>query len=142
LRHAEPRRACVVGDASIFGLPMSTPRKTLSLKPAAAPVAGSALSPEAELIAQAIRRKFCIVATYNRTDMQIAPHILYTRHDDLFIDGVVLLRGGKVPAELKLGTFKLAGLNNVSLTAEAFTVQPLYDPDDAKYEGVTVTKVG
>ena len=82
------------------------------------------------------------VAIYNRTSMQIAPHILYTRHDDLFIDGVAMLRDGKVPAELKLGTFKLAGLNNVSLTAEAFTVQPLYDSTDAKYEGVTVTKVG
>jgi hypothetical protein len=121
---------------------MSTPRKTLSLKHAAAPTAGPALSTEAELIAQAIRRKLCIVAIYNRTSMQIAPHILYTRHDDLFIDGVALLRDGKVPGELKLGTFKLAGLNSVSLTAESFTVQPLYDSSDAKYEGVTVTKVG
>ncbi|MCZ4342456.1 hypothetical protein O4H52_12620 [Sphingomonadaceae bacterium G21617-S1] len=73
--------------------------------------------------------------------MTIAPHILYTKHDDPFIDGVVTLRDGKVPAEPKLGTFKLAGLNSVSLTADAFTVQPLYDPADAKYEGVTVAKV-
>jgi hypothetical protein len=51
------------------------------------------------------------------------------------------LREGKIPGELKLGTFKLAGLNNLSLTAESFTVQPLYDPADAKYEGVTVAKV-
>src|SRR5262245_49926438 len=114
---------------------MSTPRKTLTLSRAASPVAGPALSTEAELIAQAVRRKLCIVAVYNRTNMTIAPHILYTKHDDLFIDGVVMLREGKVPAELKLGTFKLAGLNNVSLTAENFTVQPLYDPSDAKYEG-------
>lgn len=120
---------------------MSTSRKTLSLKAAAVPAAGPAPSTEAELIAQAIRRKLCIVAVYNRTAMQIAPHILYTRHGDLFVDGVALLRDGKVPAELKLGTFKLAGLNNVSLTAESFTVQPLFDPADAKYEGVTVTKV-
>jgi hypothetical protein len=119
---------------------MSTPRKTLSLGRVAAPANGPALSPEAELIAQAVRRKLCIVAVYNRTPMQIAPHILYTKHDDPFIDGVVVLRDGKVPAELKLGTFKLAGLNNVSLTAEPFTIQPLFDPTDAKYEGVTITK--
>ena len=118
---------------------MSTPRRTLSLKPAALPD-GPALSPEAELIVQAIRRKLCITAVYNRTNMQIAPHILYTRHDDLFVDGVAMLREGKVPAELKLGTFKLAGLNNVSLTADAFTVQPLFDPGEAKYHGVTVMK--
>lgn len=120
---------------------MSTPRKTLSLGRVATPIAGAALSTEAELIAQAIRRKLCIVAIYNRTSMQIAPHILYTKHDDLFIDGVAMLRDGKVPAELKLGTFKLAGLNNVSLTAEPFAVQSLFNPADAKYEGVAVAKV-
>lgn len=120
---------------------MSTPRKTLSLGRVAAPAAGPALSSEGELIAQAVRRKLCIVAVYNRTNMTIAPHILYTKHDDLHVDGVVLLRDGKVPAELKLGTFKLAGLNSLSLTADNFTVQPLYDPNDAKYEGVTVAKV-
>ncbi|KKC27062.1 hypothetical protein [Sphingomonas sp. SRS2] len=120
---------------------MSTPRKTLSLGRAAAPTEGPALSTEAELIVQAIRRKLCIVATYNRTSMQIAPQILYTKHDDLFIDGVAVLRDGKVPSELKLGTFKLAGLNNVSLTAETFTVQSLFNPAEAKYEGVTIAKV-
>lgn len=120
---------------------MSTPRKTLSLSRTVAPADGPALSPEAQLLAQAVRRKLCIMAVYNRTNMMIAPHILYTKHDDLFIDGVVTLRDGKVPAELKLGTFKLAGLSNVSLTADGFTVQPFYDPADAKYEGVTVSKI-
>ncbi|TAK09339.1 MAG: hypothetical protein EPO38_09710 [Rhizorhabdus sp.] len=120
---------------------MSTPRKTLSLSRVVAPAEGPALSAEAQIIAQAVRRKLCITAVYNRTGMTIAPHILYTKHDDPFIDGVVTLRDGKVPAEPKLGTFKLAGLNSVSLTADAFTVQPLYDPADAKYEGVTVAKV-
>lgn len=120
---------------------MSTPRRTLSLKPAGLPD-GPALSPEAELIAQAIRRRLCIAAVYNRTAMQIAPHILYTRHDELFVDGVVLLREGKAPAEVKLGTFKLAGLNGVSLTADSFTVQRLYDANAEKYAGVSVAKIG
>ncbi|WP_082545533.1 MULTISPECIES: hypothetical protein [unclassified Sphingomonas] len=120
---------------------MSTPRKTLSLSRVVAPAEGPALSAEAQIIAQAIRRKLAITAVYNRTGMTIAPHILYTKHDDLFIDGVVTLRDGKVPAELKLGTFKLAGLGNVSLTVDAFTVQPFYDAADAKYDGVTIAKV-
>ena len=62
---------------------------------------------------EAIVRKRCLRATYNRTDIMLAPHIIYTRHDDLFVDGVVLERDGKPPKELKLGTFKLAGLNGV-----------------------------
>lgn len=120
---------------------MSTPRKTLSLSSVVAPSDGPALSPEAQLIAQAVRRKLCIVAIYNRTPMTIAPHILYTKHDDLFIDGVVTLRDGKVPAEPKLGNFKLAGLNSLSLTAEGFTAVSLFNPADAKYEGATIAKV-
>jgi hypothetical protein len=141
LRHAEPQRACVIGHSPICAPSMSTPRKTLSLSRVVAPAEGPALSAEAQIIAQAVRRKLAITAVYNRTGMTIAPHILYTKHEDLFVDGVVTLRDGKVPPELKLGTFKLAGLNTVSLTVDAFTVQPFYDPTDAKYDGVTVAKV-
>lgn len=121
---------------------MATPRKTLSLKSPVTPVEGTALSPEAELLAQAISRKLCVVAVYNRTNMTIAPHILYTKHDDLFVDGVVSLREGKVPAEPKLGTFKLAGLSNVSLTADSFSAHMVYDQTDEKYDGVTVVRIG
>lgn len=121
---------------------MNTPRKTLSLSRVVAPESGPELSPEAQLIAQAIRRKLCITAVYNKTAMVITPHILYTKHDDPFIDGVVTLRDGKVPAEPKLGTFKLAGLNSVMLTADSFEPHALFDPTDAKYEGVTLAKIG
>ncbi|ATE64111.1 hypothetical protein [Rhizorhabdus dicambivorans] len=120
---------------------MSTPRKTLSLSRVVAPTEGPALSGDAQIIAQAVRRKLCITAIYNRTSMTIAPHILYTKHDDPFMDGVVVLRDGKVPTEPKLGAFKLAGLNNVMLTADNFTLQPVFDASDAKYEGVTLAKV-
>ncbi len=65
---------------------------------------------------EAIVRKRCLRATYNHTEITLAPHIIYTRHDDLFVDGVVVERDGKPPKELKLGTFKLAGLNGVGLT--------------------------
>lgn len=120
---------------------MSAPRKTLSIKSAIAHDESQPRLPAADLVAEAIRRKLCLTAVYNKTPMQIAPHILYTRHDDPFLDGVVLLRDGKVPAELKLGTFKLIGLNSLSLTAENFTVQAMFDAADAKYEGVTLAKV-
>lgn len=82
---------------------------------------------------EAIVRKRCLRATYNRTDITLAPHIIYTRHDDLFVDGVVLERDGKPPRELKLGTFKLAGLNGVGLTERDFDANPLFAANDPKY---------
>ncbi len=82
---------------------------------------------------EAIVRKRCLRATYNRTDITLAPHIIYTRHDDLFVDGVVVERDGKPPKEVKLGTFKLAGLNGVGLTERNFAANPLFAATDPKY---------
>lgn len=46
------------------------------------------------------------------------------------------------PRELKLGTFKLAGLNDVSLIDEKFeAMHGLYDQGDSKYKGVTLFAV-
>lgn len=82
---------------------------------------------------EAIVRMRCLSATYNRTDVTLAPHIIYTRHDDLFVDGVVVERDGKPPKEPKVGTFKLAGLGAVRLTARTFFASPLFQPGDPKY---------
>ncbi len=122
----------------LYARPMSTPRRTLSIKPAT-DLGDQPRTPAADILAEAIRRKLCVTAIYNKTPMQIAPHILYTKHDEPFLDGVVVLRDGKVPAEPKLGTFKLTGLNSLSLTLADFTINPLFNPADAKYEGVTLT---
>ena len=54
----------------------------------------------------------------------------------------MLLRDGKVPAEPKMGTFKLAGLNSVSLTADGFAPSALFAPADEKYAGLTLVKLG
>src|SRR3546814_13379799 len=68
------------------------------------------------------------MATYNKMVVKLAPHILYTRHDEMFIDAVTIERDGRPPRELKLGTFKLAGLNDVSLIEETFeAMHGLYD---------------
>ena len=39
---------------------------------------------------EAIALRKCIRATYNRMTVILAPHILFTRHDELFIDAVTL----------------------------------------------------
>lgn len=90
---------------------------------------------------EAIVRKRCLRATYNRTDITLAPHIIYTRHDDLFVDGVVLERDGKPPKELKLGTFKLTGLNSVGLTDRNFNTNPLFAANDPKYADAALMAV-
>lgn len=92
-------------------------------------------------IGQSIRHRMCVTAVYNRVTMLIAPHALYTRHDDLFVDGVVLEKQGLPARELKLGVFKLAGLNELAVTVRPFEPSALCDPHDPKYEGTLVRMV-
>lgn len=90
---------------------------------------------------EAIALRKCVRATYNRTVVTLAPHILYTRHDELHLDAVTLDRDGQPPRELKLGTFKLTGLKDVEISDRGFDPMSLYDPRDPKYEGATVFAV-
>jgi hypothetical protein len=92
-------------------------------------------------ILEGIVQRRCVEAIYNRMRMRLAPHILYTKHDDLFVDAVVLERDGKVPAELKLGTFKLTGLQISQVLATTFDRFAAFDPAQEKYAGVTLLAV-
>ncbi len=94
-----------------------------------------------KILLEAIARNLCVEAVYNRVRMILAPHILYTRHDELYVDAVALEKDGRTPRELKLGTFKLAGLGDVTLTGRAFQRESLFDPADEKYAGVTLFAV-
>ena len=58
-------------------------------------------------IFEAIALQKCLKVTYNKMVVTLAPHILYTRHDEMYIDAVTTDRDGRPPRELKLGTFKL-----------------------------------
>lgn len=118
---------------------MQQTRKTLTLSKIVAPE-GAPADP-AELVREAIGRKLCIVATYNRTKIRLAPHILYTKHDDPFVDAVVLERDGQPPREIKIGQFKLAGLGDVALTRTRFVPQPGFDAADPRYAGQTLDVV-
>lgn len=93
--------------------------------------------PNKELL-QAIATRVCVTATYNRDQIVMAPHILFTKHDEVHAAGVVLERNGKPPKEPKVGTFKLAGLHDVAVTDRQFVPDPLFDPNDPKYDGVTL----
>ena len=93
------------------------------------------------LFFEAIARRKCIAATYNRQSFTLAPHILYTRHDEMFIDAVTVKRDGQTPRDVKIGSFKLAGLTDVSLESLAFSPEPVFNPDEVKYNGTTLFAV-
>ena len=84
-------------------------------------------------IIEAIVRLRCVAATYNRAPVVLAPHVLYTRNDALYVDAVTVSRDGLPPREPKVGAFKLDGLGAVKLVAQGFALSPLYDPADPKY---------
>lgn len=93
------------------------------------------------LIFQAIALKKCLRATYNRVDMRLAPHILYTKHDDMHVDAVALEKNGRPPREKKLGTFKVLGLSNMALCDDGFEIEDFYEPEAERYAGVTLFAV-
>ena len=90
------------------------------------------------IVLEAIARRRCLEATYNRMTVRLAPHILYTRHDELFVDAVTVTRDGQRPRETKIGTFKVDGLRDPAVGAQPFQLEPGFDPTDPKYAGVTL----
>ncbi|HEX8446389.1 MAG TPA: hypothetical protein VF649_07215 [Sphingomonas sp.] len=102
-----------------------------TLKPATSAPEGS--GPTAQLVITAIAKKLCLTATYNKTVIRLAPHILYTRHDDLIVDAVVLERDGAKPKLIKIGAFRLSGLGGLALTPVPFDRNPAFDPANPTY---------
>ncbi|WP_425473971.1 hypothetical protein [Sphingomonas montanisoli] len=92
---------------------------------------------DSRLVLEAIALRRCLDATYNRTRMKLAPHILYTRHGELFVDAVAVEREGREPGEVKLGTFKLAGLHIAEVVARTFQPLPDFDANDERYRETT-----
>lgn len=95
----------------------------------------------APTIFEAIVRRTCVTATYNRTEVLLAPHAVWTRHGDMFVDAVTVALNGAPPRETKLGTFKLIGLNDIGRTDTVFTPSALFDPADEKYGGEVIFAV-
>lgn len=86
-------------------------------------------------------RRRCVVATYNRGSVVLAPHILYTRHDVLHLDALTLLRDGRPPREQKIATYRFIGLTDISMTGDPFSPSLLFEPGAERYAGVTLLQV-
>lgn len=92
-------------------------------------------------ILEGIVKRRCIVATYNRQRVVLAPHILYTRHGELHLDGVAVERDGKPPRELKFGTYRLTGLNEIAASDRPFFPAEDFNPGAELYRDVTMLAV-
>jgi hypothetical protein len=80
------------------------------------------------MVLEAIALRKCLDAVYNGGTVRLAPHLLFSRHDELFLSAATIARDGQPPKEPKLGTFKLAGLRDLKLTDEIFRPFAGYDP--------------
>lgn len=92
-------------------------------------------------ILEAIVRRLCLTVVYNRQSAIIAPHILYTRHGELHVDAVVVERDGKPPREVKLGTYRVSGLNDITISDRPFFAIEGFDPGMERYRGETLLAV-
>lgn len=75
-------------------------------------------------VIEAIAKRLLLHADYNGVALILAPHQLYERHGDLHIGAIntaKVWREGEAP---RLGSYKLAGLRNLSLTADPFEPVP------------------
>ncbi|RYD61880.1 MAG: hypothetical protein EOP58_14080 [Sphingomonadales bacterium] len=90
---------------------------------------------------EAVVRRLCVSATYNRTRMILAPHILFTRGDALYVDAFIVSRENMLPREAKIGTFKIDGLSELALTQRSFEQSTLFDPTLDKYRGTTLMAI-
>ena len=93
------------------------------------------------VVFEAIVKQQAIAAMYNRGSVTLAPHILYTKHGEIYLDALTLERDGQPPKEVKIGAFKLSGLSALRITPRRFQPSELFQPKDAKYEGVTLLAI-
>lgn len=94
------------------------------------------------VVFEAIVKQQALAATYNHGSITIAPHIVYTKHGELYLDAVTLERDGKPPREVKIGAFKIAGLGGLRVTPRRFEPSALFAAHEARYAGVTLLAVG
>src|SRR3546814_16002993 len=69
-----------------------------------------------KLLLESIATRKCEETVYNRMAVKLAPHILYTRHDELFIAKVTIKREGKPTREIKIGPIQMTDISPLART--------------------------
>jgi hypothetical protein len=89
------------------------------------------------LVSSAIRNQVSLRARYNGQSVLLAPRILFTRNGAAHVDAAVLERDGKRDDELRLRTFNLGGLHDLTTSGRHFAPQA-FDLAEEKYAGEEV----
>lgn len=76
-------------------------------------------------VMEAIARQRILTASYNGAIVRLRPHLLFERHEELFLSALNVDKGWREGEEMRLGQFKLSGLGNITVLEESF--EPLAD---------------
>ena len=96
----------------------------------------------APIVFEAIVKQHALAATYNRGSVTLAPHIVYTRHGELYVDAATLERDGKPPRESKIGAFKLLRARRAQDHAAPFRGEPVVRSARAALRGRDAARGG
>ncbi len=91
------------------------------------PTATAPVETNERKLIEAIALKRLIMAHYNGAEMLLAPHQLFSRHDELFVSAFNPRKNWRSEEERRLGHFKLDGLTNLVVTEEGFEPLPQFD---------------
>ena len=89
------------------------------------------------VLMEAIARRRLVAAIYNGQRIELAPHLLFERHGDLFVSALNLGKAWRSEDERRLGQFKLAGLSAAEVLEQEFEPLPGFTPDEPR-EGDTI----
>ena len=90
---------------------------------------------------EAISRKLKVEAQYNGATIQLAAHLMFERHGDLFVSALNLGKVWRSDEKARLGQFKLAGLSEAKLLSEEFEPLPDFKPVVPRESDVMVLAV-
>lgn len=79
------------------------------------------------ILIEAIALKRHVLVEYNGAELLLAPHQLFSRHDELFVSAFNPRKNWRSEEEFRLGHFKLDGLSNVRVTEDSFDPLPDFD---------------
>ncbi|AMK23184.1 hypothetical protein GG804_02300 [Sphingomonas histidinilytica] len=97
--------------------------------------------PDENVFAHAIANHLCVRVTHNRGLMILAPHVVFTRGGERFVDAVVIERNGERPAEPKLDMLKFSSLKGPVITSEPFFPFQDYDAGDDRYAEKIIARI-
>ncbi|MFM5906803.1 MAG: hypothetical protein ACKOPO_04350 [Novosphingobium sp.] len=93
------------------------------------------------IVMEAIARKRLLAANYNGMRIDLAPHLLFERHGDLYVSALNLGKTWRSDEEPRLGQFKLAGLGAPEVLEGEFEPLPNFTRETPRETDTLVLSV-